>query len=317
MEYKQGLNCAFVDRLNNLHSIPGGEWWRKMLDDPELFVAIRNNYLNVYYRGCSLAKLMLVDGEVVAETHYKYLLKPTVSKPYVRSLAGEFQLTDHWPSGLAGPFTSHLSNLSALKSAAKVYAGGEKKFVGEVIKKNRNVVDVEIALTKDAVDATADQESKSARAKRIDIVALRWEGSNPTLDFYEVKLFSNNDIRATNVAKVIKQITGYEELLEKYEVQIRDGFRRSCDNLVELDGIRPERKSWAQTVRDNQDRLTINTKPFLVIGEYDGDQKVGKVWKVHRDKLSHSLGAKRLLLGGSPKSITLKYGHAPDGAAAK
>ena len=40
------IGVPFVDRLNREYSLDG--WWKAIADDRELFVAIRDGYLNVY-----------------------------------------------------------------------------------------------------------------------------------------------------------------------------------------------------------------------------------------------------------------------------
>jgi hypothetical protein len=312
MAYSQGISDALVERLNALHASPEGQWWRDMLADPELFAAIRHNYLNVYYRGCSLAKISLDGGEIVAETHYKYLLKPSLNKPYVRAVAGEFQLDDRWPSGLHNVFTHSLTDVAALKSAAKPYAGDEKKFVGKVIESHPNVVDVEIALTKDSEEATDADPGKGASAKRIDIAALRWNGSQPILDFYEAKLFGNKELRAQGEAKVINQIRTYESLLAQYTGNIQIGFQRACVNIASLQGFPEGRVELAKRVLDADVAVSVNIQPILIIGGFDKDQRDGDVWVAHLKKLTGQNGldgAHRIILAGKAKDVRLGQGN--------
>ena len=53
--FERGLDKAFVDALNEAYE--KGGWWQRFVDDEEIFIAIRKNSLNAYYRGCSLLKL--------------------------------------------------------------------------------------------------------------------------------------------------------------------------------------------------------------------------------------------------------------------
>ncbi len=53
--FKRGLDDEFVDRLNEVYRARG--WWHSLVNDRDLFIAIRDNYLNVYYRGGSVLKL--------------------------------------------------------------------------------------------------------------------------------------------------------------------------------------------------------------------------------------------------------------------
>lgn len=49
------------------------KWWSLLREDNELYIEIRkDNYINVYYYGGSVAKIVYANG-FVAETHQKYL----------------------------------------------------------------------------------------------------------------------------------------------------------------------------------------------------------------------------------------------------
>ena len=88
--FSRGLDDEFVEALNREYAKDG--WWRTLVDDPELFVAVRDNRVNVYCRGCSLAEVRLEAGEVVGRTHYKYLLRPSINTPYVEFADGAYRL---------------------------------------------------------------------------------------------------------------------------------------------------------------------------------------------------------------------------------
>lgn len=152
MAYKQGLSDAFVHALNDLHGMPQGHWWTKMLADPDLFVAIRNEYLNVYYRGCSLAKIRFDGSEVFVETHYKYLVKPRRKPEYVTARGGKFDLGASFPRGIVDVLNDDLASLSDLKLATKPHIGAEKKFVAGIIATHHNIIDVEVALIHEEED---------------------------------------------------------------------------------------------------------------------------------------------------------------------
>jgi hypothetical protein len=94
MLFRHHLEPAFVEALNELHASPEGVWWQKLLEDPEIFVALRDNSLNAYYRGCSLAQIKLVGGEVRAYTHYKYLLRPSMPNPYIEAQSDRFRFPE-------------------------------------------------------------------------------------------------------------------------------------------------------------------------------------------------------------------------------
>ena len=51
--FNRGLKDEFVEALNREYEKDGG-WWKKIVDDPELFIGIREDYLNIYFHGSSL-----------------------------------------------------------------------------------------------------------------------------------------------------------------------------------------------------------------------------------------------------------------------
>ena len=56
-EFKRGIkNPKFIDALNVLYA-DKTSFWYKMVNNPQLYIAIRDNYINVYYKGQSLCKL--------------------------------------------------------------------------------------------------------------------------------------------------------------------------------------------------------------------------------------------------------------------
>ena len=72
----------FVEALNELYDQPDS-WWRRLVDDRSLFLAVRDNYVNVYWLGCSLLRLNTVGepGSVehianVAVAHFRTARSP-------------------------------------------------------------------------------------------------------------------------------------------------------------------------------------------------------------------------------------------------
>ena len=121
-EFKRGIeNSKFIKALKeNYH-------WQQIIKDDDLFVAIRNEYLNVYYYGQSIAKIEFIKNKVKWTTHNKYL---GIDKAGY-SETGEY-----------------LDKLELLKQNAKAYGGKEKEQVKKHILKDKSlcVLDVEITF---------------------------------------------------------------------------------------------------------------------------------------------------------------------------
>lgn len=310
MNYSRHISADFVGALNDLYaSGDDGRWWRNFLSDREIFVAIRNDALHVYYRGCRLAEITLKDGAVSTKTHYKYLLRPELAAPYVSGAAGALSFPPKWSQSLGTIFIDHLSEKNALKKAANPYGGDEKKFVGEIIAGHENVFDVEIALTR------KDEETQDPSALRLDLAALSLDNGSLELVMYEAKLFSNPELRASDGDKnVIGQIRRYEKLLTEHKSQIKDACFKSAENVLALEGMSEARKAWAKEILGAGSSFAIHCEPILIIGGFDADQKRGAVWAPHRKKLEEALGKHRVIEAGSGGSVKLRRGRKVDKA---
>ena len=299
--FDRGLDDDFVEALNREYAKDG--WWRRFVDDPELFVAIRDNRVNVYCRGCSLAELRLDAGEVVGRTHYKYLLRPSLNTPYVEFAEGAYRLPDKTQELLV----ESPDAVRALKKAARPYAGEEKTGVHRILRSNSNILDVEIAF-----GLPRTQETDPA-APRVDFAALRVVQGSGMVVFYEAKRFADHKaLRAKkwSIPKVVTQIDRYSTLLRDNAEKIAESYGRVCCNLLSLHGMsarHAERHALLEYV--SRKPLLIDTEPRLVVFGFDADQRNGAAWTPHRDRLLELLGKKRVLLKGKSKSFRRGIQH--------
>ena len=290
--FDRGLDDAFVELLNKEYDKDG--WWRGLVDDPQTFFAIRNGYVNVYYRGCSL--LRWDAGAPTWKIHYKYLLRPEIEAPYVNVGGGKPIL----PDDTKGFFIENIEDLKLIKKAVAPYAGREKTGVHEIILANENILDVEVASDHD----------------RIDFVALQKTDRGIDLVFFEAKHFSDSRLRGEvgKQPEVVEQVERYRCMLREEREAIRDSYWRVCKNLTELRGLAelyPKRHAMMKDVVVRQQSLFINENPRLIVFGFDQDQKDGSVWKPHRQKLQEAIGKKRVLLRGKTykfrKGISTAY----------
>ena len=286
--FNRGLTDEFVCALNKEYD--KGGWWCRFVNDRDIFLAIRENYVNAYYRGCSLLRLSLEGDAIVGQIHYKYLLAPKHPNEYVKVESGEPALDDaeSW-------FLDDIGEIDSLKKASTPYAGAEKTGVHNILSANNNVLDVEIAFGKDESDAGAP---------RLDFAAIQNQGEKATLSFFEAKHFNNNALRKGGGAKpeVVKQIATYRCKLHDNHDAIVKSYRRVCCDLCSLHGMaerHPERHAMLESILSGQWKLDIDPDPVLIVFGFDGDQKDGRHWRVHRDKLRTELGRKVYFKGDS------------------
>lgn len=284
--FNRGLNEAFVQALNEQYDAENG-WWRQFVDDKDLFLAIRDNAVHVYYRGCRLIEVAWRNDQIVANTHYKYLVRPK-EKAYVKVVDGKPQIRD------ASVYFADRLNIAELKVAAAVYAEDEKNGVHEILQRNNYILDVEVAIS--------DGES----VPRIDFAALqKGETGRTHVVFYEAKHFGNKELRSeSGKAPVVEQIDRYRSLLEQHRTSIEDSYRRVAENLCALKGV-PKRHSDRHDLLKRGDRFVIEEDPGLVVFGFDGDQKSGRFWVPHRKKLEQRVSKERLLLYGDSKKVAV------------
>lgn len=83
-------------------------------------------------------------------------------------------------------------------------------------------------------------------------------------------------------------------------------YRAVCGNLVALDGVRDRYAASLDLMHrlaGNDAVLHVSESVRLVVFGFDSDQRDGKVWRGHREKLEAALG-KDLLLKGDPQGFT-------------
>lgn len=273
--FKRGLDSEFVAALNEAYKREN--WWKTIIDDTDLHLGIRKNYLNIYYAGNSLINLKYKSGQLEGKTHYKFLLNP-FQNLYIQSSDGKLNFNDN----VKTVFIKHFNDLNAIKKASFDYAGEEKKGIQKILMSNPNIIDVEIALkdevAKEEVEGLPAVESKRATAPRIDFAALQKCEKGWELAFFEAKIFANSSLRASEGSepKVVHQLMTYNKLIEQQMAHIKDSYRHICKNLSKLEGISQEQRKIVQGVAQGDD-LIVSPRPRLVIFGYDRDQEKGKL----------------------------------------
>jgi hypothetical protein len=281
---------GFIDALNRAYS--QGGWWKNMVDDPRTYVAIRDNYLNVYSNGCSIVKLRFQGDKLIGETSYKYLVRYNVANKVEVSTDGE--ISRH-PEAVDTMLVHSLEELDSIIYWTKHLAGDEKIGVHQILCANRNTIDTEIAFT----DQAEDDESPSA--SRIDFAALQRTSNGLEVVFFEAKHFTNPELRSSgDSVKVLEQVDRYEKLLMTYQNAIHKSYVQVCRNILAIDGNLPFKPFAEEALKEG---FSINLKPRLVIFGFDGDQKLGDYWKKHNEKLTDKLGKDRVLLKGDSRNF--------------
>ena len=285
-EFKRGLDADFIKALNA--EVEKDSWWKKIVDDKELFIGIRENYLNVYFNGASLLKLGYIGGNLIGETHFKYLLKglrrhKSVDE-YVNFKQGEFK--QDWENVEIHPNIE--GHLSEIKQTSELFQGKEKKGVHTIILENLNVIDTEIKIP--------------GSGSQFDFAAFRKADNGLELVFYEAKHFSNSSIRARKEPEVIGQIRRYETALSEHTEEIQKSYRQVATNIAALEGYADRRSNLFNKI-GNGDFEICPTVHLVIFGFDDPQKKAANAPDGVFVKLKKLLGKNRVLTKGDPKGF--------------
>jgi len=262
------------------------DWMQQYIDDKDLFLAIRDGYLNFYYKGNNILRLSLNNGELLGKIHYKYLLHPRDKTEYF-SVGQDRELPRIDPRANGAV---HL-----LKDASKPYAGSEKDGVHEIIHANRNIIDVEVAFPK-----------LDGKQSRIDFCALREIEGSFELCFYECKHFSNPELRAKGKPKVMDQIQRYEETIKNHRNEIKASYQKVFENILDF-GVpcsAVQETADREMIEKAKNGFEVSSDVRLVVFGFDQPQKDG--FASHKANLiSHGLKTQFILMKGNPKNFTI------------
>lgn len=267
-EFKRGIsNEKFINALDELYK-DKRSFWHMMINDIELFIAIRNEYLNVYYKGQSICRLYY-KNIIRGATHRKYL---GINEPgYIYSENGKF--LDEKST------VNSLSEINQLKENINKYVGKEKdKSYTEIISNEKCILDVEIAFVRHKVVKPAKKSEYEISS--IDYLALEFDRNDePVLVFYEAKHFTNSEIRSRSEPKVIEQIKRYIQALRDHNDEIIRSYKLVIKNLLDLHIL--EKRNYKGT--DIQMKyLRIDPEPRLIIfGDYQNSVNDNHIQKLH------------------------------------
>lgn len=180
--FNHAISETFLERLQSRHRVVvGGPTYSKI----PLVVALRGEYLNVYWRGQSLFNARPNGSDMKVTTHAKYLVDPALGNQ-VPLVEGAFDV-----EGLLGrAFTKvyRPGALGRMKKTAGLFSGPEKTGCHEIAVRNSAIIDVEIAFPgKVAVD---DDTEKTA--PRVDFASVERVGDHEArLIIWEAKDYTN------------------------------------------------------------------------------------------------------------------------------
>ena len=295
-EFKRGIRKkGMIEALAALAT--KGSWWRDVLKDRSLIIGVRDDYLNVYWRGQSIFKVEMKQERIIATTHPKYLLDPDLSgQVALDTETGAFAVDDL--DALTRTYVPG-ETLGKLKRAASLFAGDEKEGVQAIVNANPHVVDVEIAFP---------AQSGSHSVPRIDIATFNEAGDGVKLVFWEAKVLGNAELRASGEKNVVRQIENYRTVLAAQAPNVIDSYGVIARNLDAIAKMSSGTRSIAPTVSKVAEgaSLTLSSPPDvrLIVYGFDKDQRDGAWKKLLTDNAEHFKEIE-ILARGNPGDIRL------------
>ncbi len=295
VDIRRGLSDEFINEFNNEYC--KSSWLYELVNDKEIFTAIRNESISFYSCGCSIIKLNFNRRHkcLTGVTHYKYLLKPKIEGDHYIKFNNDGGVKD--PDVLPNLLVKDLHDIKTLKEAVKHFASEEKVQSYKIIKNNPNIIDTEIALGKGSF---------------IDLAAIKEGNEGAEITIYEVKLFGNQALRMQNTEKgIINQMRKYTKRINENRDLLTKSYRKVCENIVALNGVKDSGQYSSnvmhliERIDKNELKLSIRYEPWLIVTQFDRDQQTGEVWKPHKERLKKEFD-KRLMLVGDGSNVRLK-----------
>ena len=248
-----------------------------------LRLAVRNGYLNFYYKGQSVANVgQYRTGELKLNVHQKYVFEtPSKDQIYVSMSHLGTELTNG-KEEICKYQTA--VTLKAWAKKAFCFSGSEKRGVDAILSNpaNTHVIDMEMALP---------AKNPGETAPRMDLVVLDGE----TIRFWEAKTLNNPELRASGVAepKVFEQLERYTNWFgnDGNKEKVADAYKKAAEiicQLWELAEITTPKPASFIAASKPETMLKIDTSPLIVcfsgkLGE--SWQSTPSRWHNHRDKI--------------------------------
>ncbi len=284
MPFKRDLSQSLINNLlkNKLFN----EHLLEDIKKCEVFPAVRNNYIDFYYRG---GRLFQFTNNSIFKTHYKFA---SVIEKENRAYLSENELSS------CRLIKNFGANYSRIKENCSNYSGIESIGVANLYSKysvfNASskivVLDIEISLSADVELENAERKRK---LDRIDLLLYNIE--EKYLRFYEAKHFSNPELWSTSTSepRICGQLNRYRNQINSKSDEILECYKKYIESINTIFQI-------------YIDPLPVPMKidpmvPLYIFG-FDEDQKKGGLEFLRKNKFmeGHNIYAK-----GNPRNVNI------------
>lgn len=229
------------------------EWWHKALQFESAYIDIRkDNTINIYYEGASLAKIEWANGTVRATCHPKYLYGDRAQAYYKNGIAIYQPCEELVRIGT--------EECRLLRNAQMYYSDKEGKEVSDAEQKSEKKLQSEIVCRAKTLYIDSEfahqYEEGSRHTIRIDLV--RVVGNK--IQFVELKRIQDNRLRHEECSNVTPEIITQIEEYRNFLKANKDAILAYYKKLIAI-----KRDLGLPTASADIETLDIDTEPYLEI----------------------------------------------------
>jgi hypothetical protein len=277
-EFRRGLSSASIEKVDSFLKTDVGKHFK---EEERFQICIRDEYINIYYHGCSILKYEPKNNAY--SIHAKYLGIST-ENTYIK-------LT-HQGNDLV------LDNIS-LNEIAKTpdkflgkYIRGEKCHLSEYLSViSPLLLDLEVAFTRERPVVSGSNERKYV-ADRIDLAVM---SPDLILNLIEVKIDTDGRLRSEidGMQKVLTQMGYYQDFINLEGPAIISSYKQIAQNYIDLDLSRKVGTTNA-VLSEFIKYGSLASDPKLLIIE-TGKSRIGKNQINHWERLLAQFKLKKYL----------------------
>ena len=230
------------------------EWWCNVLQFENAYIDIRkDNTINIYYEGASLAKIEITKGSIRATCHPKYLYGYNAQAYYKRGIA------------IYQPCEKELVRLGPeecclLRNAQMFYSDKEGKEVSNAEQKSEKKLQGKIVCRAKTLYIDSEfahrYEEGSRHTIRIDLVRVKGN----KIQFVELKRIQDNRLLHKDGSEVTPEIITQIEEYRNFIKANKDAILAYYKELITI-----KRALGLPTTSADIETLDIDTEPCLEI----------------------------------------------------
>ena len=265
-EFKRGLDEESLSAVDKFFASSIGQAIKNASD---INICIRDNYINVYWHGCSILKYAPLAKSNRFLIHKKYLPSQqgiALNANYANMTLNSDE-SDLVCDACGFKYRASIIEKPNSNLLGYVESDGEKKALTTFLRDHREeffLLDLEIAFSRMSNSKKGEERPV---ANRVDMVLIDACGSVPQLQLVEVKLDTDPRLRSTKTPEIVDQMERYKAFLSKSGRAIRDSYRQVSGNYLSL-GLEHMVQPSADSARVLKEFCTqgkLDPIPYLLI----------------------------------------------------